>query len=191
MVRLISTKLNTSVMTLGTWSILCLGAFLWVLVPGRRAFPEAAVPIAVIPALLLILLAVRSVKAAWAGSVPEKDLLLPFPWRLLVVVARFLIAVAIAGLLAGFLLEIAGPALPPGGPEEHGGSYYVNNHGTLTAVPEDVYRRELRQEERTWIGFSLLGCLTALLVVGEAGKREQEERRPAPTSRAAVRRSTR
>jgi hypothetical protein len=173
MVRFMSTKLNTSVMTLGTWSILCLGAFLWVLVPGRQDFPDAAVPIAIFPALILILLAVRSVKAAWAGSVPEKDLLLPFRWRLVVVVARFFIAFSIVGLLAGFLLEIGGPALLDGGAERHGGSYCVNNHGTLTAVSEDVYWRELRQEERTWIGFSLLGCLTALLVVGEAGERAQ------------------
>lgn len=173
MVRFMSTKLNTSVMTLGTWSILSLGAFLWVLVPGRQAFPDAAVPIAIFPALILILLAVRSVKAAWAGSVPEKDLLLPFRWRLVVVVVRFFIAFSIVGLLAGFLLEIGGPALPAGGPERHGGSYYVNNHGTLTAVSEDVYWRELREEERTGIGFSLLGCLAALLVAGEAGERAQ------------------
>lgn len=173
MVRFMSTKLNASVMTLGTWSILCLGAFLWVLVPGRQAFPDAAVPIAIFPALILILLAARSVKAAWVGSVPEKDLLLPFRWRLVVVVARFFIAFSIVGILAGFLLEIGGPALPAGGAETDDGSYYVNNHGTLTAVSEDVYWRELRQEERTWIGFSLLGCLTALLVVGEAGERAQ------------------
>ena len=173
MARFMSTKLNTSVMTLGTWSILCLGALLWVVVPGRQAFPDVAVPIAIIPALILILLAVRSVKAAWAGSVSEKDLVLPFRWRLVVVVGRFFVAFAIVGLLAGFLLEIDGPTLPPGGPEKHGGSYYVNNHGTLTAVSEDVYRREIRQEERTWIGFSLLGCLTALLVVGGAGERAQ------------------
>ncbi len=49
----------------------------------------------------------------------------------------------------------------------------MNNHGTLTAVSEYVYRREVRQEERTWIGLSLLGCLTALLVVGEVGERAQ------------------
>jgi hypothetical protein len=40
-------------------------------------------------------------------------------------------------------------------------------------VSEDVYWRELRQEERLFFGFSLLGCLTALLVVGEAGERAQ------------------
>ncbi len=115
MARFMSTKLNTSVMALGTWSLLCLGAFLCVLVPGRQAFPDAAVPIAVLPALISIFLAMRSVKAAWAGSVPEKDLLLPFRWRLIVVAARFSLAFSIFGLLAGFLLQIGGPALPAGG----------------------------------------------------------------------------
>jgi hypothetical protein len=57
----------------------------------------------------------------------------------------------------------------------------VNNHGTLTAVSEDVYWRELRQEERFLFGFSLLGCLTALLAVGEAGERAQAAR-PEPDS---------
>ena len=146
---------------------------MWVLVPGRQALPDVTWPIDVVTALILILLAARSVKTAWAGSVPEKDLLLPFRWRLVVVVARFFIAFSIVGLLAGFLLEVGGPALPPGGAEMDGGSYYVNNHGTLAAVSEDVYWRELRQEERTLIGFSLLACLTALLVVGEAGDRAQ------------------
>jgi len=173
MVRFMSTKLNTSVMTLGTWSILSLGVFLWVLVPGRQALPDVAWPIDILTALILIFLAARSVKAAWAGSAPGKELLLPFRWGLVVVVARFSIAFSIVGLLAGFLLEIGGPALPAGGAERHGGSYYVNNHGTLNAVSEDVYWRELRQEERTLIGFSLLGYLTALLVVGEAGERAQ------------------
>jgi hypothetical protein len=117
MVRFMSTKLNTSVMTLGTWSILSLVGFLWVLVPGRQAFPDVAWPIDIFTALILILLAVRSVKAAWAGSVPENDLRLPFRWRLVVVVARSFIAFSIVGLLAGFLLEIGGPALPAGGAE--------------------------------------------------------------------------
>jgi hypothetical protein len=178
MVRFIPTRLNTSVMTLGTWSILSLGAFLWVLMPGRQAFPYVAVPIDLAPALILIFLAAPSVKAAWAGSVPGRDLLLPFGWGLVVVVARVFLVLSVVGLLAGFLLEIGGPALPAGGAERHGGSYYVNNHGTLTAVPEDVYWRELRQEERTWIGFTLLGCLTALLAVGETGERAQAAGEP-------------
>jgi hypothetical protein len=173
MARFVSTKLNTSVMTLGTWSILSLGAFLWVLVPGCQAFPEVAVPIDLFPALILIFLAARSVKAAWAGSVPAKELLLPFRWRLVVVVARVFLVLSVVGMLAGFLLDIGGPALPTGGAEMDGGSYYVNNHGTLTPVSEDVYWRELRQEERWLFGLSLLGCLTALLVVGEAGERAQ------------------
>lgn len=173
MVRFVSTKLNTSVMTLGTWSILSLGAFLWVLAPDRQAFPEMAGWIDVFVALILIFLAAPSVKAAWAGSVPGRDLLLPFGWQLVVVVARVSIAFSVVGMLAGFVLDIGGPALPTGQAEIDGGSYYVNNHGTLTAVSEDVYWRELRQEERLFFGFSLLGCLAALLTVGEAGERAQ------------------
>lgn len=176
MARLMSTKLNTSVMTLGAWSIISLGAFLWVLVPGRQALPDVAWPIELFPALILIFLAAPSVKAAWAGSVPGKDLLLPFGWRRVVVVTRILLVLSVAGVLTGFLLTIGGPALPPGGPEIDNGSYYVNNHGTLTAVSEDVYRRVLRQEERLFFGLSLVGCVTALLVVGEAGARARAAR---------------
>jgi hypothetical protein len=168
-----SMKLNTSVMTLGTWSILSLAAFLWVLVPGRQALPAVAWPIDVISALILIFLAARSVKAAWAGSVPGKDLLLPFKWRLVVVVARVFLVLSFVGMLTGFVLDIGGPVLPTGQAEMRGGSYYANNHGTLTAASEDVYWRKIRQEERWFFGASLAGCLTALLVVGEAGERAQ------------------
>ncbi|MEV4512230.1 hypothetical protein AB0K00_25105 [Dactylosporangium sp. NPDC049525] len=89
-------------------------------------------------------------------------------------VTRVMFAGAVACIVVVLVLIArmpSAPALPPGAPEIAQGQYVLNNHGSLTAVPRDVYLRAVEEGQTLFASFAMGFFLVAAVVVWMTGDR--------------------
>ncbi|WP_432839708.1 hypothetical protein [Dactylosporangium sp. CA-092794] len=132
----------------------------WLLVPGCGPVP--------FPLCLVALLAPFPLAAA--GAIVGPRVPLRRPGAVVAGAGAALVALLFAALVATVALPL--PAPPgPGVPEDVGGGYVLDQHGSQTPLSVDDYRTALMSHERFMLWTGALLCLVGTLAAGVHGER--------------------
>ena len=143
-------------------------ALIWLTLPALAPLPDAAIPLAVVPTLVLWFVGRPVSKRVSRQDDPGPSVFARRPRLIYWIVAATFAAFVILAVIAAVLQP--DQDIPAGQPEVIGGHYFLNDHGELLPVTKLAYEHGRRITGMSFVAVSMLFNLANLFNLAGTAK---------------------